>query len=134
VPSSRSNGQAQRAPRGAPQSQTAAARPRPERVSRTLPASKIRWDRKFRAVMIAVFMLVGWIGLKAGLTLMETHSQANAELQLVSNLAAKNHALERQKLALSQRSTIIRDARALGMVGANERSFVVTGLKLPGNS
>jgi hypothetical protein len=134
VPSSRSNGQAARAPRGAPRSQTAAARPRPERVSRTLPASKIRWDRKFRAVMIGVFLLVGWIGLKAGLTLMQTHSQANAELQLVSNIARQNHILERQKRALSQRATIIRDARALGMVKVGERPFVVTGLKLNGNS
>lgn len=79
--------------------------------------------------MVAVFALVGWIGVKAGMALLDAHAQANQELQLVSQTARENHRLEAQEKALSQRATIIRDARALGMVRVGERPYVVVGLK-----
>jgi cell division protein FtsB len=105
------------------------ARARPERVDARLPISKIRWDRKFRALMLGVFLLVGWIGVGAFHALLATHTQAVQERAVVSSLQRQNRELQRKKDALSQPATIEQAARSLGMVKSGERSFVVTGLK-----
>ena len=112
-------------PRAAPSHQP---RPRPRPVSHRLPISRIGWDRKFRLVMLGVVLLVGWIGLKAGLALISARSQAAQEASLVTSLQAQHRHLVAQKKALHQSATIMRDARQLGMVRAGERSYVVTGL------
>jgi cell division protein FtsB len=103
-------------------------RARPRQVTQRLPISKIGWDRKFRLVMLVVFGLVGWIGLKAGLALYAARSQAAQESSLVSSLKSQHRQLLAQQKALHQPSTIMRDARQLGMVRSGERSYVVVGL------
>jgi cell division protein FtsB len=106
----------------------ASTRFKPHRVHVRAPISRIQWDRKFRALLLAVLALIGWIGVHGVITLIHTHDQAEHELQLVSSLVAANHQLEARQAALGQRQTIIRDARALGMVQAHEQAYVVTGL------
>jgi cell division protein FtsB len=101
------------------------ATPRPRQVSHRLPISKVGWDRKFRLVMVLVFGLVGWIGLKAGLSVMAARAQAAQEAGLVSSLKTQHDMLVRQERALHQPATIMRDARKLGMVQSGERSYVV---------
>jgi len=78
--------------------------------------------------MLLVLALIGYIGLKAGLALLATHAQAQQEAGLVASLRRQNRALVQQQRQLSQRATIIRDARALGMVRVGEKAYVVTGL------
>jgi cell division protein FtsB len=78
--------------------------------------------------MLCVLALIGWLGLKAMLALIATHSQAQQERGLVQSLQRQNQALLKQQHELNQRETIIRDARALGMVRSGEKSYVVTGL------
>jgi cell division protein FtsB len=104
------------------------ARTRPKQVTQRLPISKIGWDRKFRLVMMLVFGLVGWIGLKAGLALVDARGQASQETSLVSSLQTQHRQLVAQEKALHQPATIMREARQLGMVRAGERSYVVVGL------
>jgi cell division protein FtsL len=104
------------------------ARAQPQRVETRLPISKVRWDRKFRALMLAVFLLVGWIGVGAAHALLATHTQAAQEQALVASLQRQNHALQVKKASLSQEATIERIARSLGMVQSGERPFVITGL------
>lgn len=106
------------------------ARPRPRAVAQRLPRSKLKWDRKFRFVMIGVVGLVGWIGLRAALALVAARAQAAQETSLVRSLESQHHALVAQEQALHERSTIIRDARKLGMVQAGERPYAVVA---PGN-
>lgn len=89
---------------------------------------RIRWERQLRAVMLCVLALIGWIGLKAMMALIATHTQAQQELTLVSSLRRQHRALQRQQHQLNQSSTIISEARALGMVRAGEKPYVVTGL------
>ena len=99
--------------------------PRPHAVSQRLPKSKIGWDRKFRTVMVLVFCLVGWIGVKAGLSMYAAQQQASAEGATLAALKLQNRQLRARKAALSQGQTIVRDARHLGMVMSGERSYVV---------
>jgi cell division protein FtsB len=99
-----------------------------QRVHVRAPISQIKWDRKFRALLLVVLALIGWIGVHGMLTLIHTRAQSQHELQLVSTLAAQNRRLRAEQAALSKPSTIMSDARSLGMIQADEQSYVVTGL------
>jgi cell division protein FtsB len=96
-------------------------------VAQRLPISKIGWDRKFRTVMLVVVLMVGYIGLKAGLALYAARTQATQESSLVSSLQKQHRQLVAQERALHQQATIMRDARQLGMVSAGERAYVIVG-------
>ena len=74
--------------------------------------------------MLVVVAMVGWIGLKAGLALMSARAQAAQETSLISSLERQHRRLLAKERALHQKSTIIRDARQLGMIQAGERTFV----------
>lgn len=93
-----------------------------------LPISKVKWDRAFRTVMLVVLALVAYLGIKGMVTLISTRSQAEQQQAIVRTLARQNRHLEQLQRSLNQTSTIVRDARALGMVKAGERSYSVTGL------
>jgi cell division protein FtsB len=93
-----------------------------------LPISRVRWDRKFRTIMLVVLAFVAYLGIKGMLTLLATRAQAEQQQAIVRTLARQNRHLEQEQAALKQPATIMRDARALGMVEAGERSYVVTGL------
>ncbi len=111
----------------AARSHEAVASPRAHAVAHRLPKSKVGWDRKFRTVMVLVFCLVGWIGVKAGLSMYEARQQAAAEGATLQSLKLQNRQLRAREQALSQNATIVRDARHLGMVMAGERPYVVIG-------
>ena len=128
MPSARSSSAARSARTSSARSATPQRAPRPTTVPPRLHLSKVQWDRKFRAVMLVVLGLVGWIGVQGATTLLATRAQAQEQQAIVHRLAAQNRALEAQQRALSQPATLIRHARALGMVKANERAYAVTGL------
>lgn len=112
-------------PRGARATREHRGQTRPRVVAGRLPRSRVGWDRKFRIVMIGSFALVGYIGLKAGLALMQARAQAAQEGALISSLQAQHRLLVAREHALYQPATIEGDARALGMVRAGERPYVV---------
>jgi cell division protein FtsB len=76
-------------------------------------------------------MLAAVVGLyiEHTLTYFSTRSKTDQQLAIVQHLAADNRALERQRRLLNDPATIMRDARALGMVQAGERPYVITGLR-----
>ena len=75
--------------------------------------------------MLVVVGMVGLLGLKAGLALLAARSQAAQETSLVLSLEKQHSRLAAQKRALFQQSTIMRDARQLGMIQTGERAYVV---------
>jgi hypothetical protein len=113
------------ASRAARETRSRPATPPLRQVTRRLPTSRVGWDRKFRFVMIGSLLLVGWIGLKAGLALMQARSQASQESSLISSLESEHRTLVARERALYQPATIENDARALGMVRAGERAYVI---------
>ena len=98
---------------------------RPRQVTQRLPISRVGWDRKFRSVMVLVFCLVGWIGVKAGLSMYSAQQQASAEGATLQTLKQQNRQLRDRERGLNQPATVVRDARHLGMVMAGERTYVV---------
>jgi cell division protein FtsB len=91
------------------------------------PRVRLRWDRAGRIGLLVVLAIVLGLYVQHTLSFLATKSQADHALATVQQLAKANRALEREQKQLSQPSTIIRDARALGMVQPGERPYVITG-------
>lgn len=100
----------------------------PRQVTQRLPKSKIGWDRKFRVVLVVALCVIGWFGVRAGVALFSARTQQAQEAALLSSLETQHRRLVAQERSLHQRSTIIRDARSLGMVRSGERSYSIVGL------
>jgi hypothetical protein len=91
------------------------------------PRVRLRWDRAGRIGLLVVLTIVLGLYVQHTLSFLSTRSQADRALATVQQLARQNQVLERQQTELSESSTIIRDARALGMVLAGERPYSITG-------
>jgi hypothetical protein len=88
---------------------------------------RIRWDRAGRIGLLIVLAVVVGLYAQHTLSYFATRSQASSQEAIVNQLVRQNAALVKQQRALSQPSTIVRDARALGMVRPNELPYVITG-------
>jgi cell division protein FtsB len=75
-----------------------------------------------------VLAVVAVVYLQDALSYLHARSQAGREAAIVKKLKAQNAHLTRQQKSLANPATIVRDARALGMVKAGERPYVITGL------
>ena len=128
MPPARSATSAARSTRTAGSRRAATARSRPRIAPKHFPLSRIKWDRAGRIAMLVVLGFVAYLGIKGGLTLLSIRAQAQQQQAIVRALARQNRRLEQLRQSLNQPATIMKDARALGMVKAGERSYSVTGL------
>ena len=102
--------------------------PKPRRVAvRALPA-RVRWDRVGRVGLLIVVCVVAGLYVQQGLAYLSVRSQANQQQAIVHQLKASNASLRAQQRSLNNPATILRDARALGMVRVGEHPYEVTGL------
>jgi hypothetical protein len=75
-----------------------------------------------------VFVLVAGIAIQGIASFLTTRGEAAQQVAIVQALKRQNRELSARDRALRQPSSIITDARALGMVHVGEQAFVVTGL------
>jgi cell division protein FtsB len=137
MPPARSAAAARSAARAAARSSTgraAPSRPRPARERVRLSAGRIpgpaprlrlRWERIGRYGLVVVLTIVVGLYVEHALSYLSTRSQANAQSAVVRSLERQNAALRREAGSLNDPTTIVRDARALGMVRPGERPYVV---------
>jgi cell division protein FtsB len=116
------------------------ARPAPATYRRARPAkpslrprvarrgARVRWDRVGRVGLLVVLVIVAGVYLQDALSYLHASSQAGKQAAIVKKLKAENAQLARQQKSLNDPTTIVRDARALGMVRQGERPYVITGL------
>jgi cell division protein FtsB len=78
--------------------------------------------------LVVVLFVVAGLYVQHALAYLSARSQANQQLAIVKRLSQANASLERQQRSLTNSQTIVRDARALGMVWQGERPYVVIGL------
>jgi cell division protein FtsB len=98
-------------------------------VVRHAPKLRVRWDRAGRLGLLVLLTVVVGLYAQHTLSYLQTRSQASSQEALVDSLARQNAYLAREQRALNDPATIVRDARALGMVRPNERPYaVVSGL------
>jgi cell division protein FtsB len=115
-------------------SATAASRrqPRtsPRRTPRVIsrpPRLRVRWERVGRIGLLVVFAIVVGLYVEHTLAYLSTQSQADQQASIVRSLTRANAQLSQQQKSLNDPATIIRDARALGMVRPGEQSYVIIG-------
>jgi cell division protein FtsB len=75
-----------------------------------------------------VLCVVAGLYVQQALAYFAVRSQANRQRAIVQQLTRANAALRAQQRSLSSPTTIVRDARALGMVRVGEHPYEVTGL------
>ena len=78
--------------------------------------------------MLCVFALVAVVLARGASSFLNTRAEANQQAAIVTVLQREHRQLLAQDAALRRPQTIVRDARALGMVRPGEQSFAVTGL------
>jgi hypothetical protein len=102
--------------------------PAPRRVALRAPSVRIRWDRVGRAGLLVVLAIVIGLYVQHTLSYLSTRSQAEHQQAIVQQLTRENAGLVKLQRSLTDPATIVRDARALGMVRQGERPYVISGL------
>jgi cell division protein FtsB len=92
-------------------------------------ASRIRWDRFGRVVLVLVLFAVLISYISPTLHVFDSWRQSNAAESRLAQLKQDNGRLERQVRELDKPSAAIAEARKLGMVGPGEQAYVIDGLK-----
>lgn len=87
----------------------------------------MRWERVGRVGLLVVLAVVVGLYVEHTLSYFATRSQADQQQAIVTRLSRQNAELSRQAKALNNASTIVSEARALGMVRPNERPYVIKG-------
>ena len=100
---------------------------RPRGVSVPPPLLRVRWDRAGRVGLLVVLTVVVGLYVQHTLSYLSVSSQASQQESIVDQLASQNRQLAAEQRSLNQPATIVRDARALGMIRPGERPYVITG-------
>jgi hypothetical protein len=72
-----------------------------------------------------VVTVVAGLYIQHAIDYLNVRSQADEQLAVVHRLEGENATLRREQQSLNDPSTIVRDARALGMIQPSERPYVV---------
>ena len=104
------------------------APPRPRRVPTRALRERVRWDRVGRVSLLGVLCVVAGLYVQQALAYLAVRSQATHQRAIVHQLSRDNASLQAQQRSLNDPATILRDARALGMVRPGEHPYEVTGL------
>jgi cell division protein FtsB len=100
---------------------------KPQRVALRSPKLRVRWERVGRYGLLFVLVIVVGLYVEHTLSYVSTRAQSDQQKAIVSRLTHQNHALSQQLDSLNDPVTIVRDARALGMVRPGEQSYAMTG-------
>jgi cell division protein FtsB len=88
---------------------------------------RVRWERVGRYGLLVVLMVVVGLYVEHTLSYVSTRSQSNQQKAIVDSLNRQNRRLAAQLKSLNNPTTIVRDARGLGMVRPGERSYAMIG-------
>jgi len=89
---------------------------------------RVRWDRVGRVSLLVVLAIVAGLYVQRGIAYFSARSQADQQRAIVQQLTRSNASLRAQQRSLNDPTTILSDARALGMVRPGEHPYEVTGL------
>ena len=107
-----------------------APRQRPRLIARP-PALRVRWERVGRVGLLVVLAVVVGLYVEHTLSYFATRAQADPAAGDRHRAGPPERRLAREAKSLNDPSTIVSQARALGMVRPNERPYVITGQPAP---
>jgi cell division protein FtsB len=96
-------------------------------VSLRSPHLRVRWERVGRVGLLVVLAVV--IGLYAdhAISYVTARAQSNHQHAVVARLKRQNAYFEQRQRSLTDLSTILAQARKLGMVRPGEQPYAITG-------
>ncbi|HEY7829774.1 MAG TPA: hypothetical protein VIC06_04330 [Solirubrobacteraceae bacterium] len=92
------------------------------------PKPRVRWDRLGRVAMLGVMVALLYLYLSAGIRVFSTWHEAHRNSAMVTQLERQNKQLRAEHASLARHSTVVREARQLGMDKPGEQPYVVQGL------
>lgn len=95
------------------------------------PVARIRWDRVGRIALLLMLGVVVGLYVEHTLSYLAVRAEADQQRAIVTNLRRANAQLTQEQRSLGNRTTIVRDARSLGMVWLGEHPYSMTGLSAP---
>jgi cell division protein FtsB len=101
------------------------------RRAKKAPAPRIRWDRVGRIALLLVLLVVVGLYVQHALSYFAVRAQAAQQRAIAEHLSKQNAQLASEQRSLTNPGTIVRDARALGMVRLGEHPYVITGSSAP---
>jgi cell division protein FtsB len=106
-----------------PPARSAAARPP---IPRAGARVRIRWERVGRFGLLFVLAIVVGLYVEHTLSYFSTRAQADRQQAIVGRLQRQNGYLRQQAKSLQSPATIVRHARALGMIRPGEQAYVIS--------
>jgi cell division protein FtsB len=100
---------------------------KPQRVALRSPKLRVRWERVGRYGLLFVLVIVVGLYVEHTMSYISTRTQSDQQKAIVNQLSHQNRGLAQQLKSLNDPVTIVRDARALGMVRPGEQSYAMTG-------
>ncbi len=100
---------------------------KPHKVALRSPKLRVRWERVGRYGLLFVLVIVVGLYVEHTLSYVSTRTQSDQQNAVVNRLTHQNRGLAQQLKSLNDPNTIVRDARALGMVRPGEQPYVLTG-------
>jgi cell division protein FtsB len=91
-------------------------------------AQRIRWDRVGRVGLLVTLGIVICLYIQPALSIYHAWRAEHQQATTVHQLLRSNAYLRGQVKSLNRTSTIVTEARALGMVRSGEKAYVVVGL------
>jgi cell division protein FtsB len=91
-------------------------------------ALRVRWDRVGRVALLCVLGLILLLYVGPAHAWISTWRESHSRHDEVQRLQSEHDALVARHKALRDPRTLEKQARALGMVKPNERSYVISGL------
>jgi hypothetical protein len=116
-------------PRRRPAASRGRYRVAPRGRGRRRGASRIDWERAGRIALVLVLFLIVALYVNPLAGFVNAWQESKAEQESLAQVERTNAELEKRLAVLSQPGGTEREARKLGMVAADERSYVVRGLR-----
>jgi len=91
-------------------------------------ASRVRWDRLGRVILVLVLFAVVASYVGPSLKVFDTWRESKAADIELAALKAENEQLQRQANELEKPAAAIAEARKLGLVASGEQAYVIDGL------
>ncbi len=109
------------------QARAAGSSRRPQRVTLRSPHLRVRWERVGRIGLLVVLAVVIGLYAEHAVSYLSARAQSSRQQAIVSGLERQNAYFERRQRSLNELSTILAQARRLGMVRPGEQPYAITG-------